>query len=57
MNNITRRLSKAENALRIEEPHIVNIAGYEIMSDDLDELIRDIGAEGKGLPIKEGTTV
>ena len=57
MNNITSRLSKAEKALRIEEPHLVNIAGFEIMSDELGELIREIGAEGKGLPIKEGTAV
>lgn len=57
MRDITRRLSKAEKALHVEEPHLVNIAGFEIMSDELAELIREIWAESKGLPIKEGTKV
>ncbi len=55
MRDIARRLNKAEKALRIEEPHLVNIGGLEIPSDKLDELIKEIWAESKGLPIRERT--
>jgi hypothetical protein len=57
MRDITRRLNKAEKALRIEEPRLITLFGVEMSSDELGELIREIGAEGKGLPIKEGTAV
>ena len=57
MYNLGRRLGKIEKRLHIEKPHVVNIEGFEIMSDKLDGLIKKIGAEGKGLPIKEGTAV
>ena len=49
MNNLGRRLDRIEKQLHIEEPHLVNIEGFEIMSDKLDGLIKKIGAEGKGL--------
>lgn len=53
MNNLNRRLSKIEKQLRIEEPHLVNIAGIEMMSDDFEKLLKKISAESKGLQIKE----
>ena len=54
MNNITRRLNKAEKALRIDQkPYPVNIAGLEMTSDELDKLLKEIWAEPKGLQIKE----
>ncbi len=55
MSNITRRLNKAEKALRIEEPHLINIAGFEMSSDELDKLLKEISGKSRGLPIKEGT--
>ena len=58
MKDITRRLNKAEKALNLnEKPYPVNIAGIEIMSDELDKLIKKIWAKSKGLPIREGTAV
>ena len=53
MSNLSRRLGKIEKQLHIEKPHLVNIAGFEIMSDELGRLIKKIGAEGRGLQIKE----
>ena len=55
MRNISRRIDRIEKKLRIEEPHLVNIGGLEIPSDKLDELIKEIWAESKGLPIRERT--
>ena len=57
MYNLNRRLGKIEKQLHIEKPHIVNIAGLEMTSDELDELLKKIWAESKGLPIREGTAV
>ncbi len=54
MRDITRRLNKAEKALRIEEPHLVDLAGFEIRSDELDELLKEISGKSRGLPINEG---
>ena len=55
MRNISRRIDRIEKKLRIEEPYLVNIGGLEIPSDKLDELIKEIWAESKGLPIRERT--
>jgi hypothetical protein len=57
MRDITRRLNKAEKALRIEEPHLVTLLGVEMSSADFDRLLKEIRAESKGLPIREGTAV
>ena len=53
MYNHRRRLGKIEKQLRIEKPHIVNIAGIEMMSDEFEKLLKKISAESKGLQIKE----
>ncbi len=54
MNNLNRRLGKIEKQLGIEQkPYLVNIAGLEMTSDELDKLLKKISAESKGLPIKE----
>ena len=34
MDNRNRRLEKIEKKLRIEKPHLVNIAGMEMTSDE-----------------------
>ncbi len=53
MSNINMRLEKAEKQLRIEEPHLVTLLGVEMSSDELDEFLKEIWAESKGLQIKE----
>jgi len=50
MSNIDRRLDKIEKQLLIEEPHIGIIAGMEIASDELDELLKKIAGERSVLP-------
>ena len=58
MNNLNRRLGKIEKQLGVEQkPYPVNIAGLEMTSDELDELLKEIWAESKGLPIREGIAV
>jgi hypothetical protein len=57
MNNLSRRLDKIEKQLHIEKPHIVNIAGMEMMSDELDKLLKEINGKSRGLQIREGTAV
>ena len=53
MSNIHRRLVKAEKQLHIEKPHIVNIAGMEIISDELGKLLKEINGKSRGLPCEE----
>ncbi len=53
MSNVSRRLDKIEKQLHIEKPHLVNIAGFEIMSDEFDKLLKEISGKSRGLPIKE----
>ena len=56
MSNLNRRLGKIEKQLHIEKPHIVNIAGMEILSDEFTELLNKIdGGKGK-LPCQEEIT-
>ena len=57
MKNIGRRLNKAEKALHIEEPHLVTLLGVEMSLADFDRLLKEIWAESKGLPVREGTAV
>jgi hypothetical protein len=58
MSNINRRLEKAEKQLGVgQKLQLVNIAGLEITSDELDELLKEIRAESKGLPVREGAVV
>jgi len=57
MKNISRRLDKIEKKLRIKKPHLITLLGVEMSSDDLDELLKKIRAESKGLPVREGTAV
>lgn len=56
MKEITRRLNKAEKALRIEEPHLINFEGIKIMSDEFEKLYKQICAESKGIPIRQQKT-
>ena len=53
MNNLGRRLGKVEKQLHIEKPHIINIAGMEIMPDELDKLLKEINGKSRGLPIQD----
>lgn len=53
MRDITRRLDKAEKQLRMDEPHLVNIAGIEMMSDEFEKLLKEIDGKSRGLPCKE----
>ncbi len=53
MRNITRRLDKAEKQLRIAEPHLVNIVGIEMMSDEFEKLLKEIDGKSRGLPISD----
>ena len=53
MNDISRRLDRIEKKLHIAEPHLVSIAGLEMMSDEFEKLLKEISAESKGLQIKE----
>ena len=54
MYNINRRLGKIEKQLHIEKPHIVNIAGMEMSSDEFAELLKEIDGTSKGvLPCQE----
>ena len=48
MSNINRRLEKIANKLHIEKPHLVNIAGMEMTSDEFAELLREIDGTSKG---------
>jgi len=57
MSNIHRRLDKAEKQLRIAEPRLITLLGVEMTSDELDELLKEIRAESKGLSVREGTAV
>jgi len=55
MSSIERRIDKLEKQLCIsEKPHLVNIAGLEIRSDELDKLLKEINGKSRGLPIDEG---
>ena len=49
MSNISKRLGKIEKKLHIEKPHLVNIAGMEITSDELIELLKKIDGTSKGV--------
>ena len=54
MSNLNRRLGKIEKQLHIEKPHIVNIAGMEMTSDEFAELLKEIDGTSKGkLPSEE----
>ncbi len=55
MYNLGRRLDKIEKKLCIgEKPHHVNIAGMEMTSDELVELLKEIDGNSKGvLPSEE----
>ena len=64
MYSISRRVEKAEKQLCIgEKPPVVfdytDENGIdqkiEMPSEDFDKLLKDIRAESKGLPVKEGT--
>ena len=57
MSNINRRLEKIEKKLRIEEPHLITLLGVEMTSDEIDEMLKKIQAESKGLPVREGIAV
>ena len=65
MYNHRRRLEKAEKQLCVSEPPVVfeytDKNGVEqrieISSSDFDRLLKEIGAESKGLPVREGTAV
>ena len=57
MQDITRRLNKAEKQLHIEEPHLITFMGVEMMPDELDKLLKEINGKTRGLPIKEGTAL
>lgn len=53
MQDITRRLNKAEKQLHIEEPHLITFMGVEMMPDELDKLLKEINGKTRGLPIRE----
>lgn len=54
MNNLNRRLGKIEKQLHIEKPHIVNIAGLEMASDEFEKLLKELDGTSKGvLPSEE----
>ena len=54
MYNLGRRLDKIEKQLHIAKPHIVNIAGMEMTSDDFTEWLKEIDGTSKGvLPSEE----
>ncbi len=53
MSNINRRLEKIEKKLRIEKPHLVNIAGMEMTSDEFAELLKEIDGTSKGVLPRE----
>ena len=45
MYNLGRRLDKIEKQLHIEKPHIVNIAGLEVMSDEFKKILEEINGK------------
>jgi hypothetical protein len=63
--NHRRRLEKAEKQLCVNEPPVVfeytDENGVEqraeMSSADFDRLLREISAESKGLPVREGAAV
>ena len=57
MYNLGRRLAKIEKQLHIEKPHIVNIAGMEVSSDEFKKILEEINGKTKGvLPCQEETS-
>ena len=65
MSNINRRLEKAEKQLCVNEPPVVFEytdengveQGIEMSSAEFDRLLKEISAESKGLPVREGAAV
>ena len=54
MYNLGRRLAKIEKQLHIEKPHIVNILGMEMSSDEFKKTLEEINGTSKGvLPSEE----
>lgn len=49
MNNLNRRLGKIEKQLHIEKPHIVNILGMEVSSDEFKKILEEINGKTKGV--------
>ena len=55
MSNFNKRIERIEKQLHInKKPHLVNIAGMEMTSDDFAELLEEIDGSSKGvLPTEE----
>jgi len=49
MRDISRRLDKIEKKLRIEQPHLVNIGGMEMSSDEFMKILEEINGKTKGV--------
>ena len=49
MYNLGRRLGNIEKQLHIEKPHLVNILGMEMTSDEFKQILEEINGKTKGV--------